>query len=206
MIAIVDYGMGNVRSIYNALQYLGQDPCITANPGVIDSATHLILPGVGAFGDAVKNLEKRNLTELLNYQVIEKGKPFLGICLGLQLLAKSSQEHGFHIGLGWFDADVVRFQFKEKELKVPHMGWNDITPEVEHPLFENLREGQFSFYFVHSYYISCNQPVNIAASCEYGIKFTAAIYRDNIFATQFHPEKSQDNGIQILENFINWSP
>lgn len=206
MIAIVDYGMGNVRSIYNALQYLGQDPCITANPKEIDNATHLILPGVGAFGDAVKNLEKGNLTELLNYQVIKKGKPFLGICLGLQMLAKSSQEHGFHIGLGWFDAEVVRFQFKEKELKVPHMGWNDITTEVEHPLFENLSEGQFSFYFVHSYYILCNQPENIAASCEYGIKFTAAIYRDNIFATQFHPEKSQDNGVQLLENFINWSP
>jgi len=154
----------------------------------------------------MKNLERRNLIDMLNYQVIQKRKPFLGICLGLQLLANTSEEHGLHKGLGWFDAEVVRFKFRETELKVPHMGWNDIIPEVEHPLFENLGKEHFSFYFVHSYYISCNKTESIAASCDYGIKFTAAIFRDNIFATQFHPEKSQDNGIQLLENFINWNP
>lgn len=206
MIAIIDYGMGNVRSIYNALQYLGQDSTITADPAVLDNASHLILPGVGAFGDAMKNLEGRGLIEILNRQVIEKGKPFLGICLGLQLLANSSQEHGNNTGMGWFDADVVRFKFSENLLKVPHMGWDEITPQEQHPLFDNLGEGQFSFYFVHSYYMLCHQPVNIAATCDYGITFAAAIYRDNLFATQFHPEKSQDNGVQLLKNFVSWSP
>lgn len=206
MIAIIDYGMGNVRSVFNALDYIGEEAVITAAPEVIDNASRLILPGVGAFGDAMKNLAARGLIEVLHRQVFEKGKPFLGICLGQQLLAKSSTEHGYHTGLGWFDAHVVKFNVSSSGLKVPHMGWNEIAPQVDHPLFSDLLENQLTFYFVHSFHMVCNNPANVAAICEYGYPFAAAIFRDNIFATQFHPEKSQDNGIQILENFVVWEP
>jgi glutamine amidotransferase len=206
MIAIIDYNMGNVRSIFNALQYIGQDSVVTSDSKVIDEASHLILPGVGAFGDAIKNLKERGLIEILNQQVLQKGKPFLGICLGLQLLAKIGNEYGCHEGLGWIDAEVIKFDFDGIKLKIPHVGWNDVTPKIEHPLFANLKKGQFTFYFVHSYHIVCHQEQNIAATCDYGINFTACVTKDNIFATQFHPEKSQDNGLQILQNFINWSP
>ena len=206
MIAIIDYRIGNVKSIFNALQYLGQEAAITADPEVIDSASHLILPGVGSFGNAMNNLKERGLVEILNYQVREKGTPFLGICLGLQLLAKNSQEHGYHAGLGWFDAEVVKFKFGGVSLKIPHMGWNDITPSIDHPIFANLTKNEFTFYFVHSYHIVCHQPDNVAATCDYGVTFPAVIFRDNIVATQFHPEKSHDNGIQVLNNFVNWRP
>jgi glutamine amidotransferase len=206
MIAIIDYGMGNVRSVYNALDYIGQEAIITADPKVIDDAARLILPGVGAFGDAMANLEARGLTGVLHRQVFENGKPLLGICLGLQLMARHSVEHGNHKGLGWFEADVVRFAVPGSKLKVPHMGWNEIAPQVQHPIFANLKEGEFCFYFVHSFHIVCKDAGNVAATCSYGEPFTAAIYRDNIFATQFHPEKSQDNGVQILRNFAAWRP
>lgn len=206
MIAIIDYGMGNVRSVYNGLDYLGEDAVITDDPKVIDAATGLILPGVGAFGDAMKNLQERELVGVLEEQVFRKGKPFLGICLGLQLLAKKGYEHGEHDGLGWLDAEVKKFQFEGTGLKIPHMGWNDISPQTDHPLFANLKTEEFTFYFVHSFHIVCNHSHNIAATCQYGYSFAAAVVKDNIFATQFHPEKSQDNGIQILQNFINWRP
>lgn len=206
MIAIIDYGMGNVRSVHNALDYLGEDAVITADPEVIDDAERLILPGVGAFGKAMRNLHSRGLVDVLNRQVLEKKKPILGICLGLQLMAQSSIEHGEHQGLGWFNADVVRFDLREHKLKIPHMGWNQIEPEIQHPLFKDLKKDEFTFYFVHSFYIFCREQGTVAATCWYGDPFTAAIYQDNIFATQFHPEKSQDNGIQILKNFSTWNP
>lgn len=206
MIAIVDYGMGNVRSVHNALEYIGEDAVVTADPGVIDEADRLILPGVGAFGDAMANLEARGLVKVLERQVFEKRKPFLGICLGMQLLARGSTEHGTHAGLGWFDGCVVRFNGETRGLKVPHMGWNEIRREVDHPLFRSLRQGQLVFYFVHSYHFVCRDPADVACTCEYGERFTSAIGRDNIFATQFHPEKSQDNGIQLLTEFARWNP
>jgi len=206
MIAIIDYGMGNVRSVHNALTYLGQEAVITADANEIDKAERLILPGVGAFGDAMTNLEARELPHVLRQQVIEKGKPFLGICLGLQLLAKRSTEHGKHCGLGWFDADVMKFDLGGAGLKVPHMGWNRIHPAVEHSMFANLKEREFDFYFVHSLYIVCRDAQAVAATCTYGQSFTAAIFKDNVFATQFHPEKSQDNGLQLLKNFAAWKP
>jgi glutamine amidotransferase len=206
MIAIVDYGMGNVRSVHNALEYIGEDTVVTADPRAIDHADRLILPGVGAFGDAMANLEARGLVDVLARQVLEKRKPFLGICLGMQLLAKSSTEHGMHAGLGWFDASVVRFNGDTRGLKVPHMGWNEIRRDVDHELVRTLREDELVFYFVHSFRMVCHDEADVACTCEYGERFTAAIWRDNIFATQFHPEKSQDNGNQVLTEFARWNP
>jgi glutamine amidotransferase len=206
MIAVVDYGMGNVRSICNAIEWHGQESVLTADPHVIDDASHLILPGVGAFGDAMKNVTEMGLQDILQRQVFEKGKPFLGICLGLQLLAQSSEEHGYHKGLGWIDAEVVKFTLHDKKLKIPHMGWNDIAVRKSHPLFHKLQNNEFSFYFVHSFYMNCHNPEDVLATCKYDINFTAAIAKDNIVATQFHPEKSQDNGMQVLGNFLSWHP
>ena len=206
MIAVIDYGMGNVRSIINALRYIGTDAVVTSDVQCINDASHLILPGVGAFGDAMENIIKGGLDRILEDQVLKKGKPFLGICLGLQLLAESSEEHGYHEGLGHFDAKVIRFKFSDVKLNIPHMGWNDIYPQRDHFLFKGLKSDQFTFYFVHSFHIACKEPKDILATCDYGISFTAAVARDNIVATQFHPEKSQDNGIQILRNFVNWNP
>ncbi len=206
MIAIIDYGMGNVRSVYNTIEYIGEEAIITSDPSEINDASHIILPGVGAFGDAMTNLAKRDLIDVLRQQVFEKGKPFLGICLGLQLLAKFGHEHGFHNGLGWLDAEVIKFKLEGTSLKIPHMGWNDIKLMVDHPLFSGLNEDQTAFYFVHSYHIVCSNEKNVVAVCNYGYDFAAAVYEDNFIATQFHPEKSQENGIQVMENFVNWRP
>ncbi|MCD4722142.1 MAG: imidazole glycerol phosphate synthase subunit HisH [Desulfobacula sp.] len=204
MIAIIDYGMGNVRSVYNAFDFIGEDVEITADPQKIANASRIVLPGVGAFGKAMLNLNERGLVEILHREVLEKGKPFLGICLGMQLLTQSSSEHGFTKGLGWIPGKVRMFDLSNSQLKLPHMGWNDITTKISHPVFDNLREDHFTFFFVHSYHIIIENQKDIAATCEYGYNFTASIARDNIFATQFHPEKSQDNGIQVLENFVKW--
>jgi glutamine amidotransferase len=205
MIAIIDYGMGNVRSLHNAIEYIGCDVKISADPHILRDADKLILPGVGAFGDAMHAMQERGLDDILNREVIEKGKPLLGICLGLQLLAHSSTEHGFHKGLGWLDATVVGFD-PDSGVKIPHMGWNDICYEAPEPLFTGLTPDEKVFYFVHSFYISCKDTADILATCTHGIEFTAAIRHNNIIATQFHPEKSQDNGIQVLKNFVQWNP
>jgi glutamine amidotransferase len=205
VIAIVDYGMGNVRSVRNALEFLGEDAVVTADRAVLAAADRLILPGVGAFGDAMRNLASRGLPELLHEQVIEKRKPLLGICLGLELLAKCSSEHGTNLGLGWIDARVVRFP-SEPRLRIPHMGWNDVQIDVIHPLFAGIRQRGDSFYFVHSFHMVCPDTRHVIATSEHGVRFAAAVAHDNIVATQFHPEKSQDNGLQLLRNFIRWQP
>ena len=140
MIAIIDYGMGNVRSVYNVLNYIGKESVITSAPTAIDKASHLILQGVGAFGDAIKNLKERGLIEILSQQVCEKGKPLLGICLGLQILARNSEEHGYHTGLGWFDAEVKRFTLEGMRLKIPHVGWNEIDLKIEHPFLKDIKK------------------------------------------------------------------
>lgn len=206
MIAIIDYGMGNVRSVFNAVEYTGHDAVITADQEIIDQATHLILPGVGAFGDAISNLRKRNLVAILEEQVLQKGKPFLGICLGMQILGVSSDEHGSYNGLGWINARVQKFELESSRLKVPHVGWNEIQPLADHPIFLNLTAGQHTFYFAHSYHIVDENDKYTLATCEYGYPFAAVAGHENIIATQFHPEKSQDNGIQIITNFIEWNP
>jgi len=205
MIAIIDYGMGNIRSLSNAIEYIGRDVVVTSDPRVIKDANKLILPGVGAFGDAINAIREKGLDEILYKDVVEKKKPMLGICLGLQLLALSSDEHGFHKGLGWLKAEVTKFD-PALRIKIPHIGWNDICYTEPHPLFRGLKNNERAFYFVHSFYIKCKNPEDILATCNYGIDFTAAICLDNIVATQFHPEKSQDNGIQVLKNFLKWNP
>jgi imidazole glycerol-phosphate synthase subunit HisH len=204
MIAIIDYGMGNVRSLINAVNYVGYDASITADPEIIGAAEKIILPGVGAFGDAINAIRNLALDKILYSQVIESKKPFLGICLGLQLLAKTSEEHGLHEGLGWLDANVAKFNKDDYNVKVPHIGWNDIHLAQSHPLFNGLRAKETAFYFVHSYHIQCRETSDVLATCQYGMEFTAAVCHDNIVAVQFHPEKSQDNGIQVLQNFLNW--
>ena len=204
MIAIIDYGMGNVRSVYNAFDFIGEDVLITADPRKIANASRIVLPGVGAFGKAIDHLNKAGLVDILNKEVLEKGKPFLGICLGMQLLASDSSEHGFTKGLGLIPGHVRLFDLPDSNFKLPHMGWNDISLHRHHCFFNNLKEGQFSFYFVHSYHFIAEKQKDVLASCEYGANFCAVLAKENIIATQFHPEKSQDNGIQLLENFVNW--
>lgn len=206
MIAIVDYGMGNVRSVFNALSYIGEDALITADESKIRDASHIILPGVGAFGKAIRNLKEKGLIDALNHEVIIRRKPFLGICLGMELLAKCSYEHGFNSGFGWIDSEVKMFNFSNNGLKLPHVGWNDITVQIKHPIFAKLKCGQFTFYFVHSYHMVCADSQDMVATCDYGYSFAAVVARENIIGTQFHPEKSQDNGLQILENFVHWNP
>lgn len=199
-IVIVDYQMGNLRSVQKALESVGHDAEVSSDPEVIAAADKIILPGVGAFRDAIRELESRGLPDVLR-KSIDEDKPFLGICLGLQLLFEVGKEHGEHRGLGVLSGSVERFP--ESELKVPHMGWNQVNIEQpDCPLFQSVPQEAY-FYFVHSYYVRCNDAAVTWLSCDYGIKFCAAIRRGNLFATQFHPEKSQEHGLQILRNFAN---
>lgn len=204
MIAVVDYGMGNVRSLMNAIEWLGGEPVLTADPAALADAERILLPGVGAFGDAMAAIRARGLDAILRREAVERRKPLLGICLGLQLFARSSEEHGHHEGLGWLDATVVRFPSRPG-LKVPHMGWSAVAPARSHPLFAGIAQGAW-FYFVHSFHIVCADPADALAGCTHGVPFTAAVCRGNLAAVQFHPEKSQDNGLKLLENFLGWSP
>lgn len=207
MIAVVDHGLGNVCSLLNALDYVGHPGTLTRDEGDLLNASHILLPGVGAFGDAMKALEQYGLVETLRKAVFVQGKPLLGICLGLQLLAQSSTEHGEHAGLGWIDATVTRFLLdRESGWKVPHMGWNEVEPVYGHPVFAGLDQTARDFYFVHSFHVNCRSVRDVLATSIYGYPFTAAVARNNIVATQFHPEKSQDNGLELLTNFVRWNP
>ncbi|MGN6547744.1 MAG: imidazole glycerol phosphate synthase subunit HisH [Aureliella sp.] len=198
-VTIVDYQMGNLRSVQKALEHVGACATISDKPEEIAAAARLILPGVGAFGDAMRELESRHLVEPI-IDFIRGGQPFLGICLGLQLLFETGEEGGSHRGLGVIPGRVKRFELPP-EYKVPHMGWNRVTarqPGV--PLLEGLPENPY-FYFVHSYYVEPKDESISWLTCDYGGEFCAAIARDNLFATQFHPEKSQNHGLKLLENF-----
>lgn len=209
-VAIVDYGINNVRSVRNAVEYCGHNPIVTHDGDVIADASHVILPGVGAFGDAMLNIRSRGIDELLERHVREKGKPFLAVCLGMQLLAQSSEEHAddgvLHRGLGWFEADVVRLMPHDPTLKIPHMGWNMVARERDHPIIAGIRESNLAFYFVHSFAMRCKNFGDIVGLAQYGQPVTAIIAKDNIAATQFHPEKSQDSGIELMSNFLRWKP
>ncbi len=197
MIAIVDYGMGNLRSVEKAFLKVGADARIVSDPKSIDQSAGVVLPGVGAFRDCVRNLTDANLTGAI-VKAIEKGKPFLGICLGLQVLFSESEEFGVCKGLDVFKGKVVRFP--EGPLKVPHMGWNNASIKNRPPIFDGVPDESY-FYFVHSFYVVPDDPGVIATTTEYGGEFTSMIWKDNIFATQFHPEKSQEVGLKILKGF-----
>jgi glutamine amidotransferase len=206
MITIVDYGMGNLRSVHKALERVGFQALVTQAPRAIEEAKGLVLPGVGAFRKAMDNLETLKLIDPV-IKFIQSGRPFLGICLGLQLLFSEGEEFGIHKGLGIFPGRVVRFPFSQPgspaskdSLKVPHMGWNSVKIQKNFPALEGVAEGTH-FYFVHSYYPVPEDREIIATTTDYGGEFVSSIGRGNLFACQFHPEKSQCSGLKILKNF-----
>jgi len=202
-ITIIDYGMGNLRSVQKAFEQVGGNAVVTADPAVAAQADKLVLPGVGAFRDCMRNLTEGGFVAPIRAH-IDAGKPFLGICLGLQLLFTESEEFGCHQGLGIIPGKVVRFpdgvQEEGDTLKVPHMGWNRIGIRRPAPLFQGVPDGSF-VYFVHSYYVVPDDPAVIATETGYGRPFCSGIWRDNVMATQFHPEKSQAVGLRMLKNF-----
>jgi len=198
MIAIVDYGMGNLRSVQKGLERVGAAVEISRDPDRLLRADKVVLPGVGAFGDAMAELQRQGLIDPLR-QVIEGGRPFLGICLGLQLLFDASCEGGDCRGLGVIPGQVVRFNLA-RPWKVPHMGWNSVNVCRRAPILEGIAQGEY-FYFVHSYYVVPRDRALVALDTDYGGPFCSMIWRDNVFATQFHPEKSQAAGLRLLENF-----
>jgi imidazole glycerol-phosphate synthase subunit HisH len=198
MIAIVDYEMGNLRSVQKAFERVGHVATITSEPAVLADAEKIVLPGVGAFRDAIAALHERRLADPIR-AAIAGGKPFLGICLGLQLLFDKSYEDGEHEGLGIVPGEVVRFQVP-REFKVPHMGWNQVKFRQRSPLYEGIEEGAH-FYFVHSYYVAPQDESVISTETEYSQPFCSSIGRDRLFAVQFHPEKSQSAGLRLLKNF-----
>ncbi len=198
MIAIVDYGMGNLRSVQKAFEKVGHQAVVTSDPAQVAAAAKVVLPGVGAFEDAIAELRRLDLVKPV-LEAIDSGKPFLGICLGLQLLFDVSYENGRHEGLGVLPGEVVRFDLP-KGYSVPHMGWNQLAVRRPAPLLEGLAEGTY-VYFVHSYYVAPKDSQVIATETDYGGSFCSMIWRDNVFATQFHPEKSQSDGLRMLKNF-----
>ena len=198
MIAIIDYQMGNLRSVQKAFEKIGHAAVITSEPRQISEAGKIVLPGVGAFEDAIAELRHRDLIGPIR-EAIESGKPFLGICLGLQLLFDVSYEHGVHEGLGILPGKVVRFDVPP-EYKVPHMGWNEARIRRPAPILAGIEDGTH-FYFVHSYYVVPEDPSMVAIEADYHQPFCAMAWRDNLFATQFHPEKSQSHGLRLLQNF-----
>jgi glutamine amidotransferase len=201
MIAIVDYGMGNLRSLSNAFEYLGEEVTITHDVAELEAASRIVLPGVGAFGDAMQALRAQALVEPLGRLVRDGGKPLLGICLGMQLVARESFEHGHHEGLRWVDARIERLA-PTGGLKVPHVGWNSLQFPAGDWLFEGLNPAEANFYFVHSFHMVCADPSDRLATTDYGGPVTAVVRRGNITVMQFHPEKSQDNGLRLLGNWV----
>jgi len=206
MITIVDYGMGNLRSVHKALEHAGCQAVVTQDPGAIEKAAALVVPGVGAFKKAMENLETLKLINPI-IRFIQSGRPFLGICLGLQLLFSESEEFGHGKGLGIFPGRVVRFPFSlpgepssRDSLKVPHMGWNSVQVKKPVPAMEGVAEGTY-YYFVHSYYPVPENREIIVTTTDYGGEFVSSVGRENLFACQFHPEKSQSAGLKILKNF-----
>jgi glutamine amidotransferase len=204
MITIIDYEMGNLRSVEKAFEKLGFDARVSSNPEDLLNTDKIVLPGVGAFRDCINNLRAGGFVEPL-LRHVEAGKPLLGICVGMQMLFDESEEFGRHEGLGLIPGKVVRFPAGMEEggerLKVPHMGWNNINLKKDSPIFTDIADESF-VYFVHSYYCAAQSDEYVAASCRYGdVEFSASVSRDNIIATQFHPEKSQDIGLKIFENF-----
>lgn len=202
MIVVVDYGMGNLGSLRRAFQRMGVSASMSADPEDVNQATKLILPGVGHFGRAMTNLAKLHLLDVLCQRVLVDRVPILGICLGMQLLSKHSDE-GDTDGLKWIDAHTVKFDSARLKIKVPHMGWNELTLAKDSAVMRGV-DGGVMFYFVHSYYMVCNDQKDVLATTVYGCDFTSAVERENIVGTQFHPEKSRQTGFRVLRNFVEY--
>ena len=200
MIAIIDYGAGNLQSVKKAFDFIGAESVITDNPEVINACDRVLLPGVGSFGDAMDSMAKNGLVETVKQNALS-GKPFLGICLGLQLLFEESEESPGVKGLGIFKGKIKKFS-PDMGLKIPHIGWNSLEIKQKDTLFKDVPEDAY-VYFVHSYYLHAEDENDIATITNYGIDFHSAVGKNNIFATQFHPEKSGDIGLQILKNFAS---
>jgi len=201
-ICILDYGMGNLQSVANAVGRLGYNPIVTFRRADIEKSGSLIIPGVGAFGEAMKRLNNLRLIELLNDRVLKDGIPVFGICLGMQMFAEQSTEGGLHEGLGWVKGKVERIP-EAPNVRIPHVGWNDLERDSESIMFKNIDETA-TFYFDHSFALTCDDSI-VAATVTYGSKIVSAIQHENIMATQFHPEKSQNNGLRLLRNFLNFA-
>ena len=211
-VALIDYGSGNLRSAEKALVRAAAEHStvhnivVTDRPEIARAAERIVLPGVGAFADCMKGLKSLpGMVDALADAVLKRGVPFLGICVGMQLLAQVGREFGDHAGLGWIEGDVVRMTPEDPGLKIPHMGWNELALRRSHPLFEGVASGEHA-YFVHSFVIRPKANEEIAATANYGGAFAAAIGRGNIAGTQFHPEKSQAVGLRLLANFLGWRP
>lgn len=201
MIVIIDYGMGNLRSVQKAFERIGIQAKISGHLDEILSADKLVLPGVGHFEQGMKNIKSRGLLEVLNTAVLKNKIPIIGICLGMQLMTEFSEEGNCN-GFGWIKGKTRKFLFKDNSLKIPHMGWNTLSILKNDSIFKQISSDSF-FYFVHSFYISCDNNDNILARSTYGFDFVSSFENENIFGCQFHPEKSHDNGLHIIKNFAN---
>ena len=211
-VAIVDYGSGNLRSAAKAFERAAREAgthervLVTANPREVEQADRIVLPGVGAFADCRAGLYGvPGMVDVLQREVIERGKPFLGICVGMQLMATRGVEYGVHAGLDWIAGDVVRIEPGKDHLKIPHMGWNELLELKPHPLLKGLLPRDHA-YFVHSFQLQASRPETLLATTEYGGPVTAIVGRDNMAGTQFHPEKSQSTGLRLIANFLRWKP
>ncbi|MFB3135709.1 MAG: imidazole glycerol phosphate synthase subunit HisH [Rhodospirillales bacterium] len=212
-VVIIDYGSGNLRSAAKAFEHavaaagLDLTVDITARADDVGRASHVVLPGVGAFADCKQGLEALpGMVDALERAVVRQARPFLGICVGMQLLATTGREHGEHAGLGWIPGEVVALEPADPSLKIPHMGWNELCLKgPSHPVFEGIAAGSHA-YFVHSYGYACADPAHVLATVEYGGAVTAVVGRDNMVGTQFHPEKSQATGLRLITNFLTWRP
>lgn len=205
MIGVIDTGLGNIRSVLNAVAVTGGQATLCGTPDQVEICDRLIFPGVGTLAACMTRLRDAGLDEALNEAVIRRGRPFLGICLGMQAMATRGSEGGEIRGLGWLDAESDRIAPAPSSARVPHVGWNDIEFNQWCPLFRGVPQLS-DVYFVHSYALRCANPDDVSAWSDHGGKFPAAVWRDNMMGTQFHPEKSQDVGLSMLENFIAWSP
>jgi glutamine amidotransferase len=208
--ALIDYGSGNIASAAKALARAAGDTSheitVTADPDRVRQADRIVLPGVGAFADCMQGLRAvPGLVDALNESVIQKGRPFLGICVGMQLMARDGREFGVHKGLGWIDGEVVPMQPNDSALKIPHMGWNEIVTVQDHPVFAGIGKGSHA-YFVHSFELKPESKGDLLATTDYGGPVTAAVGHGNMVGTQFHPEKSQAVGLRLLSNFLAWTP